>query len=323
MSEDQEIQIEDLSTEKAYFTMIPNIVLKMGLTPYELAYYIILKSIAGEARACFMSQKKIADLVGCSTRQLRKMNQILSSPFEILENKPLIKITYRKNELNGNMPNLIQIVDIWGVNMHVLQSKTPVSKNNKLGAESYSPHKNSKILDAEPYFAPPQNIIPHTQELSADKEDNINKKKNNNTTTPTPPVPKKEVEPKSNIGGGGRENLLIGDIIYRNMEGEIKNISQTEIFKHFLKLPFSTEVIIEAVEQMKESSDLIRNPLKYLEAICFRLSNSNKKELNKYELFENETLSVVKDTSNEPKVFLIDVMREQIKEIRAKQQNEK
>jgi len=125
---DQQIEIEDLSTEKKFFTQIPNIIYKMGLGPYVVAYYCLLKAIAGETGACFISQKNICDMLGCSERQIRLMNAFMSQPFAILGGKPLIKIKHRTDKNGGKTTNLIQITDIWLENVHVLSSGQDIPK---------------------------------------------------------------------------------------------------------------------------------------------------------------------------------------------------
>lgn len=139
---DQEIQVEDLSTEKKFFTQIPNIIIRMGLGPYALSYYLVLKSIAGD-KTCFMKAKNLAELVGCSTRQLRRLNAILSKPFEALNGKPLIKISYRKDSNGESQPNVIQIVDIWVENIDALRSDKPIAKTKIPKQKTKTKEKNS------------------------------------------------------------------------------------------------------------------------------------------------------------------------------------
>ena len=136
MSDDSEIQVEDLCTEKKFFSQIPNIIHKMGLGPYVVSYYCLLKSIAGDKNTCFMSQKNLSRMLGCSDRQIRLMNDFMSRPFEILGGKPLIKVTQRKDENGENLPNLVQVVDIWVENILVLKDKktipqTPMPKKER------------------------------------------------------------------------------------------------------------------------------------------------------------------------------------------------
>lgn len=95
-----------------YYTEIPNIIFRMGLGAYIIAYYSILKSMADEKGCCFMSNKNMAKIIGCSERYIQKMNAVMSKPFAILDGKPLIKIKKRNDVDGSQMSNLIEIVDI-------------------------------------------------------------------------------------------------------------------------------------------------------------------------------------------------------------------
>lgn len=157
MSDDQEIHVEDLCTEKKYFSQIPNIIHRMGLGCYIVAYYCLLKSIAGDKNSCFMSQKTIASLLGCSTKQIRLMNNFMAQPFQILGGKSLIKVTHRKTEAGDKAPNLVQIVDIWVENINALNSKnsipkTPMPPREKVIKENIGAERSS--LPTEPGTAP-------------------------------------------------------------------------------------------------------------------------------------------------------------------------
>src|SRR5271163_3228543 len=90
------VEVEDESSDRSFFAMIPGILRKMHLGSYAVNYYFILKSIAGEGGKCYMTQKNLAREVGCSIRQIQKINENLSQPFEILNEKPLIKIIPQK-----------------------------------------------------------------------------------------------------------------------------------------------------------------------------------------------------------------------------------
>lgn len=167
MSTEQEIQIEDLSNDKSYFTQIPNIIYRMGLGPYVIAYYSILKSIAGDRATCFMSQKNLARLVGCSDKQISLMNKFMSQPFKILNGKSLIRLKTQKR--NGEyLPNIIQVVDIWSENMSVIGSKKPIPNTPM-------PKKITKIkekIPSERSSPPPERSSP-PREPGSDKEETI------------------------------------------------------------------------------------------------------------------------------------------------------
>lgn len=177
MSNDQEIQVEDLSNDKSYFTQIPNIIYRMGLGPYVIAYYCILKSIAGDKSTCFMSQSNLAKLVGCSSRHIIHMNKFMSQPFKVLGGKPLIRIKNQKK--NGEyLPNIIQVVDIWVENINIIANKTPVS-------QTPMPKKDKEIKESfssEPYSPPCEPYSP-PYEPGSHKEETIEEdlyKKNDN-----------------------------------------------------------------------------------------------------------------------------------------------
>jgi len=97
---------------------------------------------------------------------------------------------------------------------------------------------------------------------------------NKNTTTKPPPE-KKEDNPKSVIAAAKDISLT-----YKNIKGEAKQVSQSDVFTYFLKLPYSTEEIQLAIEQVRTCNDFIGNIFKYLEAICLRIHNSKSLKIN-------------------------------------------
>lgn len=117
-----------------------------------------------------------------------------------------------------------------------------------------------------------------------------------------------EEQEKTNIkaAAGGNSNDKISDLIYKNTKGEAVSISEKQIFKHFLKLPYATEEIQHAILQVKTSSDFIGNIFKYLEAICLRIHND--KSLKTKELIKKEECDIP-DTSNAPKVNFGEYMK--------------
>lgn len=63
-------------------------------------------------------------------------------------------------------------------------------------------------------------------------------------------------------------------IIFKNTKGEACQVSESDVFAYFLKLPYSTSEIQAAIARLKESNDFVGNVFKYLEAICLRIHNS-------------------------------------------------
>lgn len=115
-------EIEDLSSLHHYRTELPNILCKMKLTPHEMATYVVLKMTAGDRGVCFKSSATLCEEIGYGKMKLIETKLSLAK-------KGLIKITKRKHENGGDLPDLIQIVDIWEYNM--LEMPKYFKKNKK------------------------------------------------------------------------------------------------------------------------------------------------------------------------------------------------
>jgi hypothetical protein len=61
-------------------------------------------------------------------------------------------------------------------------------------------------------------------------------------------------------------------IYYKTPGGKTKSIEASEIYAHFLKSNFKTEVIAEAIQIVKLKQEPIGNILKLLESVCFSLA---------------------------------------------------
>lgn len=116
-------QYQDLSSSHNYRTEIPNIIFHMNLTPWEFKAYCVIKKTAGDRGVCFKSNSTLSHEIGCSipfTIDLKKELVRLN----------LIKITKRKNEKGGDLPDLIQIKDIWPQNMEYMGKLFPKNPDN-------------------------------------------------------------------------------------------------------------------------------------------------------------------------------------------------
>jgi len=108
--------VTDSGDPRKYYAAIPNIVFRIGLTPWELALYCYLKQVAGEDKACWKSTATIAKEVGMGAGTVSKTKITLAKPRQELGNKPLIVIeTAMQN--GGNANHVITITDIWPENM--------------------------------------------------------------------------------------------------------------------------------------------------------------------------------------------------------------
>lgn len=103
-------EVKDETNDHTYFTIIQNVLLKMGLSSSEFHAYSLLKMTAGDRGSCFKSNKTIAKEMGCSTHKVIEVKRSL-------ENRGLICVKKRWDANGSRMPDLITIVDIWKLNI--------------------------------------------------------------------------------------------------------------------------------------------------------------------------------------------------------------
>lgn len=121
--EQHENHSQDLGSLHHYRTEIPNIVFLLKLEPMLFKAYCVFKMTAGDRGGCFKSNKTLSDEIGCSVPTVMKLKEQLS---EI----GLITLTKRMHFSGGNMPDLIQITDIWPENMEEMAKKYPKKTNS-------------------------------------------------------------------------------------------------------------------------------------------------------------------------------------------------
>ncbi len=76
---------------------------------------------------------------------------------------------------------------------------------------------------------------------------------------------------KEKTGGGFSESVILV-----NAKGEQISKTGSEIYKHFLKFEYTSEIISQAIQEIKLYKTPVNNILKCLEAICLRLFNISK-----------------------------------------------
>lgn len=118
-------EYQDLSSSHNYRTEIPNIIFHMNLTPWEFKAYCVIKKTASDRGSCFKSNSTLSDEIGCSVKFTIDLKKDL-------ERLNLIKITKRKNDKGGDIPDLIQIKDIWPQNMEYMSKLYPKNQDNDL-----------------------------------------------------------------------------------------------------------------------------------------------------------------------------------------------
>jgi hypothetical protein len=102
--------IKDKSGDKRYFTIIPNVIDDMKLSPFAKALYLHLKRVAGDNGKCWQSQRTLSNACCMSTFAVVKAKKELAAA-------GLIEIEVHKGEHGGKDYHVIAITDIWSENM--------------------------------------------------------------------------------------------------------------------------------------------------------------------------------------------------------------
>lgn len=124
-------RVNDEGDGRKYFTIIPNILFKLGLDPYQLCLYAYIKRVAGEEGACWKSRATIAKEIQMSEGMVTKSRRILETVRPELGNKPLIVVRQEPNKDGGRPRQIMTITDIWLENM---------ARRGDLGNVLPSPH---------------------------------------------------------------------------------------------------------------------------------------------------------------------------------------
>lgn len=138
--------IVDLSNH-SYRTELPNIIFQLGLTDGEFRFYCYIKRIAGDRHACFKSLETMAIELGKTRRGIIKFKKKLSQPFRALHGRPLIKVTPRlyKSTKERNT-DLIEIVDIWDLNIEYYAEEARLRRLEKEHIESEKKNSNNSYV---------------------------------------------------------------------------------------------------------------------------------------------------------------------------------
>lgn len=93
------------------------------------------------------------------------------------------------------------------------------------------------------------------------------------------------------------EIAVVGDISYTKTNGTKEKISQTEIYRHFLRKNYDTSTLKEAIKRTQTAQGSINNILKYIESICKQIEGfrSNKEVLEKIEKKEEPHKEIKKE----------------------------
>lgn len=103
--------------------------------------------------------------------------------------------------------------------------------------------------------------------------------------------------PSGFFGGGGSEKIDISSISYQTAKGDKKTVTETEIYSHFVKSGVEPEILNQAIKELRNETSPINSVMKWLEAICTRLTI--RPERTKFEKPKKEVLQSRKMTDEE------------------------
>jgi Helix-turn-helix domain len=114
----KKMKVYDESSEKKYFTIIPNYILNHS-TLYDREVYIQMKRITGEDGECWTSRETLAKQCGISVRRLDKSIQYLLD-HDWIRHSGTKKINTRGG---AQVVNTYKVVDLWKKNMDFYASQ--------------------------------------------------------------------------------------------------------------------------------------------------------------------------------------------------------
>jgi len=146
-----------------YRTEIPNIIFRLGLTPYELTLYAHLKQTAGDGGQCWKSTGTLARETGMSAGTISKAKDGLTESRPELAGKSLIAVRKEPGHNGGKPRHYITLTDVWPENMTLRgRAEEPASTGNT----PISPHE----IGASQFHHTKLPISPHEIGYSIKKE---------------------------------------------------------------------------------------------------------------------------------------------------------
>jgi hypothetical protein len=128
---DEDIQIEDHSGDRKYFTMIPNYI-RNHSTAIDQALYFNMKSYAGDNGTCFVSKRNLASKMGIGRTALTKSIKYL------IDHKWIAEVGFKTIKTSGGdqKVSVYRINDIWALNQAFYSqggSETAPLSDSKVG----------------------------------------------------------------------------------------------------------------------------------------------------------------------------------------------
>ncbi len=186
-----------------------------------------------------------------------------------------IKIAQVVNHLKGHIgkDKVYKIVDE-AIYAGYMMREQYTYKNLKRYRYFVSEKAKFKKCYRYPDFQDIESSDPENQDSKEEhpKKDNLKKEYSKSSSSEEIPISPSKIDDAC----GADDDLENKEITYMKTNGQQANLTQTQIFKHFLTKPFPTEVIKNAIRRFRFVSNPVNNALKYLESICEQI----QKELN-------------------------------------------
>lgn len=127
-----------------WHTRIPNMLKNILKNPFIFRVYFEIKSICGDFGYCSMGIKTLAHDLDMSKNTVKKHLDYLAQPFPELGNRPLITMQAQMDDHGGDLPYLIEIVNVWDLNHEIyekMRNEKEQRKQEKIIKHSFPKEK--------------------------------------------------------------------------------------------------------------------------------------------------------------------------------------
>ena len=232
-------KIIDKSSDRKYFTIIPNYIVNHS-TVYEQAIYLYMKRVAGEEGICWMSAMEIAKRLDCSRNTVAKYQQ------KLVERGWIEVIGKRATGETNQQTTEYRIIDLWSLNVRHYEGKSKRSTAELL-PESVQPVNESVHLVNEK-----RSTIGH-------KEEPLKKKEKEEIKAQIAEVPMTLKEFVDWCGKSNQKHIRIIGNWADTIEPDFHTKAQWEIFIHRNVRaaknlePFEDKRLIEGFKKIQEA----------------------------------------------------------------------
>lgn len=114
------MRVKDASNDTRYFALVPRIVTATCRNPFDLAVWIIVKEVAGEAGECWLDTESLAALAGMSLGQAHKSRAFLIG-------QGLLQGELKKHDGQGQKVWHLTVPNLWARNVSFAESHPKIA----------------------------------------------------------------------------------------------------------------------------------------------------------------------------------------------------